>query len=97
MANGTNGLRKTDTNWFKIGLFVFGALSGSVGGVGGLQLLSPTNVKLQEEVHVLSNRYEDYVVSHGREVELTNELINSKLKNIQEDIKEIKQLIKNGR
>lgn len=95
-TNG-NGLRKTDTNWFKVGLLLSGIIVGVFGGIGGVQSFSPTNAHVQQELAVLKSEFNSYKQMREKEIILKDKMIDNRLKVITESIFEIKELLRENK
>jgi len=101
--NGSDsGIKNRSYKWQILLIIVTALFSGGV-TTGGLQFFSPTNVHLQTDVEDLKDNqdlfkqdYENYKDTHAIYIELKDKNLDLRLSIIQEDIKEIKEILKNG-
>ncbi len=101
----SKGKRATDPNMWKWRA-IYLALSFLVGGgisAGGLQVFSPTNMQVQEQVNLLEQSHVEYVESHEKVENLKDDnialelsYIKKSIERIEEQQKTLESLIRNG-
>jgi len=94
--DGDNG-EKYKRNYFTTDRVIIAFVTLLLGGGGGSAIkdvVSPSNDIVREEIHSLKQDYTNYKISHEREEQLKDEMLNDKLKRLSEDLKEVKSDVK---